>query len=311
MQVYKNKKAPPKPDNSHKFKVVESISGSGFFDHWNFWTDADPTEGQVKFLSKSAASKAKLAYVQNGMAVMKVDDTTILNSGQNRNSVRLVSKKQFNTGLFIFDIAAMPYGCSIWPALWTVGPNWPSQGELDILEGMNLMKNNLYTLHTGTNTNCTIDLFPARKYQSKERTTGLTCASSASNNAGCSYVDDDEASFGERFNKAGGAVFAVYWETSGIRIWRFPRNNIPSDIKSRNPKPNSWPIPIASWASTTCNIKNQFKNQNIVFDITLCGKWAGPTYGSFGCPGTCSDRVRDPANFKTAAWKVNSVVIYQ
>lgn len=32
-------------------------------------------------------------------------------------------------------------------------------------------------------------------------------------------------------------------------------------------------------------------------DITFCGDWAGNSYATSGCPGTCPDRLKDPANF--------------
>jgi hypothetical protein len=40
-------------------------------------------------------------------------------------SVRISSKKQYNTGLFILDINRAPWGCAVWPAWWTLGGNWP------------------------------------------------------------------------------------------------------------------------------------------------------------------------------------------
>ena len=49
--------------------------------------------------------------------------------------MRISSQKSYNQGLFIADIYAMPHGCSLWPAWWSVGPNWPNGGEIDILEG--------------------------------------------------------------------------------------------------------------------------------------------------------------------------------
>jgi hypothetical protein len=48
---------------------------------------SDPTNGQVDYLSQADATKAKLAYVQSdGVAVMKVDNTTKLASGEKRKS---------------------------------------------------------------------------------------------------------------------------------------------------------------------------------------------------------------------------------
>ena len=48
-------------------------------------------------------------------------------------SVRITSNKSYNSGLFIADFFSMPHGCSVWPAYWTVGPDWPNAGEIDII----------------------------------------------------------------------------------------------------------------------------------------------------------------------------------
>lgn len=51
------------------------------------------------------------------------------------SSVRISSPQTFNNGLFIADFQAMPWGCSVWPAYWSVGANaqWPLAGEIDII----------------------------------------------------------------------------------------------------------------------------------------------------------------------------------
>lgn len=54
---------------------------------WSFYDQADPTHGQVQFLSQSDAQAAGLAAVQSdGTFLMAVDDTTLLPSGANRKS---------------------------------------------------------------------------------------------------------------------------------------------------------------------------------------------------------------------------------
>lgn len=39
-----------------------------------------------------------------------------------------------------------------WPAIWEVGANWPNQGEIDIVEGVNDVSPNAAVLHTATGT---------------------------------------------------------------------------------------------------------------------------------------------------------------
>jgi len=47
------------------------------------------------------------------------------------------------------------------------------------------------------------------------------------------------------------------------------------------------------------------------FDITFCGFWAGNSYATSGCPGTCEEVLTDPSNFVNATWSINSLKIYR
>jgi len=55
-----------------------------------------------------------------------------------RDSVRITSKQAWGTGsLVVVDLAHVPGGqCGSWPAMWMLGPNWPYNGEIDIIEGL-------------------------------------------------------------------------------------------------------------------------------------------------------------------------------
>lgn len=82
---------------------------------WDFFSDSDPTGGQVNYQSKAAATKKKLAYIDSeNFAIVRVDSWTNLAKGANRDSVRITSKKTYSGGLFIADFAAMPTGCGTW-----------------------------------------------------------------------------------------------------------------------------------------------------------------------------------------------------
>jgi hypothetical protein len=72
------------------------------------------------------------------------------------HSVRIISMKTFYHGLVIADFDRMPFGCSVWPSFWLVGPNWPNNGEIDIVEGVN----NKQTLVNSKFTPCVVVLCP-------------------------------------------------------------------------------------------------------------------------------------------------------
>ncbi|KAG9122674.1 hypothetical protein FRC07_000855 [Ceratobasidium sp. 392] len=138
--------------------VVDSLyEGQNFFDDFDFFDYADPTNGLVDYVDRDTAFREGLAYVTpNNKIVMKVDNTTVLQPGQYRKSVRIQSKKRYNGGLFIIDIERAPHACGAWPAFWTVGPNWPHGGEIDIFEGVHESTKNQATFHTGSGTFVTV-----------------------------------------------------------------------------------------------------------------------------------------------------------
>ncbi|KAF9073249.1 glycoside hydrolase family 16 protein [Rhodocollybia butyracea] len=277
---------------------------------WTFYSSADPTDGLVNYLDSQDAQKNGLAYVQDdGTAVLAVDNYTTLTSGQNRNSVRIATTKSYNGGLFIADIWAMPYGCSLWPAYWSVGPDWPAGGEIDIMEGVNLNKNNQMTLHTSAE--CSIESAVSKLVRENISMGNLDCASSNSDNTGCLFIDNDSRSYGQGFSNQGGGVYAHEWNESAIKIWFFARDAIPSDIANQTPDPSSWGEPVSVFSGSSCDLSSHFYEHTLTFDITLCGVWAGDAFGSSGCSGSCADTVADPSNFHNARWKINYIASYQ
>ncbi|KAF9047070.1 hypothetical protein BDZ89DRAFT_25084 [Hymenopellis radicata] len=257
---------------------------------------------------------------------MTVDDSTSLDAGQNRNSVRISSKKAYNDALIIAHIERMPHGCSVWPAWWTVGGDWPNNGEnsvqlvsgfstsndcfsgeVDIVEGVHNQEANQYTYHTGPG--CTLD-------DSVKMTANILnteCTVGGGNNRGCGMTDQSGASYGESFNQGGGGVFAQLRDSEGIRIWFFPRDSIPEDITSNAPQPSTWDTPASFLANgDKCPVETHFVDHVLTFDITLCGQWAGDEQGfkDAGCPGSCAETVQNPENYKNAKWKVRYVATY-
>ncbi|EFP89962.2 uncharacterized protein PGTG_16250 [Puccinia graminis f. sp. tritici CRL 75-36-700-3] len=302
------------------YQLVFQSIGKTFFDEWDFFSEHDPTHGMVEYQASEPAWTKGLVILQPSSmdsnftsAIMKVDNYTYLADGQNRNSIRLTSKKSFKYGLVILDVMKMPFGCSAWPAFWTVGENWPHGGEIDIVEGVNMGTVNQMTLHSSPG--CKVKDKMSKSASGKVLHTD--CDATGSGNVGCGVADPSSASLGKAFNDNGGGVFVMEWTESGITVWRFNRTEIPSDLaKGENPQPSKWTIPpVSHWDQEDCNSLSQgFSEHKIVFDITVCGDWAGAAdvFNVNGlCSGSCSSVVKDPSVFKDAYWEVASVKLYQ
>ncbi|KAI3621797.1 glycoside hydrolase family 16 protein [Moniliophthora roreri] len=277
----------------------DEYSGKTFFDSFAFFSGKDPTNGQVNYVNSSVAFGDKLAYVQDdGVVIMKGDDTTWLADGEYRKSVRISSYAQYNTGLFILDTNKIPWGCAIWPAFWTLGNgDWPYTGEIDIIEGVHDNQHNQVAFHTAPG--CVLNSnapFTGTVVQHGGQN-NTECNGLINSNAGCGITEWSRASYGPLFDQQGGGVFAMKWDENGIAVWSFFRAAVPQDVVANAPNPSLWGKPSALLEPEGCDPIQFFKNHSIIFDITFCGDWAGNSYATSGCPGTCADRLKDPGNF--------------
>ncbi|KAH9484074.1 putative glycosidase C21B10.07, partial [Psilocybe cubensis] len=280
------------------------------------------------YVNKSTAQEMGLFWVaDNGTAFMKADDTSVLPLGVTRASIRITSQKTYNTGLFILDLNRAPWGCAIWPAFWTVGGNWPHNGEIDILEGVHDNEHNQIAWHTDPG--CHLDTNATFTGQVPNNSTN--CDANVNSNSGCDVVEWSRASYGTFFESQGGGILAMKWDENDISVWSFFRAAIPTDVTAGTPNPSLWGPPSAMLMNTKCDIPKYFTNHSIVFgeyygfyftaihnkltnvilDITFCGDWAGNSYATSGCPGTCPERMTDPTNFENATWSINSLKVYR
>jgi hypothetical protein len=88
-------------------------------------------------------------------------------------------------------------------------------------------------------------------------------------------------------------TLAVLWDNTGVSVYFFDRQNIPSDITAQAPVPEGWGTPSAFWPASGCNPFQFFQNHAAVFDTTLCGDWAGGVWTATGVPGqdqSCAQR---------------------
>lgn len=132
---------------------------------------------------------------------------------QGRPSVRIETKKSYQYGLFVADLAHMPASvCGTWPAFWTVNHvNYPSNGEIDILENISENTQSLQTLHTTAG--CSVVGNNLGQQQNGTQNS-YNCDNQAtisnfgtqSLDQGCSATNSDDHSYGSAFNAISGGV---------------------------------------------------------------------------------------------------------
>ena len=208
----------------------------------------------------------------------------------------------------------------------TVGPQWPSNGEIDIIEGVNSQQSNSMALHT--NPGCSINNFggapgadaygPGRqRFSGAIKTPNCDInAPGQGTNVGCAIASADDSTYGDGFNNAGGGVYATEWTAEAISVYHFSRANVPVDLSSGTPDPSTWGTPLAVFNG--CDFKRSVANQTIVFNVAFCGQWAGQdavwksdAVCSQKAP-TCQEYVaNNPGAFANSFWEVNSLKVFQ
>ncbi|KIV79786.1 hypothetical protein PV11_07331 [Exophiala sideris] len=302
------------------YQLDTEYAGVNFFDGWDFFTGGDPTGGFVTYYSRSSAESAGMIdSTSNSSVYVGSDYTTFIPSPNDagRPSVRISSQRSWTHGLFIGDFNHAPGGvCGTWPAFWTLGPNWPYTGEIDIMEGANLNDYNGVTLHSSPSCSIANNSAMSGVLQTQD------CAyyPQGGGNVGCSISDERSSAYGTTFNQNGGGIYAMQWTSDYIRVWFFSRGAIPSDITNLTPDPASWGVPAANFEGS-CVIDQHFQDHKIILNNAFCGQYAGLATvwnsSSDSCAtqtgyATCNAYVASqPAAFQDAYWSINSIRVYQ
>ncbi|GAA5909148.1 uncharacterized protein JCM6883_002623 [Sporobolomyces salmoneus] len=305
------------------YKLSQSLSGQKLLNAFTWQTGQSDNGGVAMYNSQSSAKKKGLVSIaKNGAVKLGVSTKKYQNL---RDSVRLVSKQTFSGGgLFVFDVNNIPAAQGAWPALWMTGSNWPQQGEIDVIEGVH--ETTMNALSTHTSSGCSMQdggFYGTFMMQGPKKN---DCDAHATNSQGCGVRSKSKISYGPAFNKKKGGVYALQWSSSGIRIYFWPRNSIPSDIKSGHPKPSSkWGTPHFLNPASSCNPFQRFSELMLVINTNLCGTWAAGTWGqslsyagqnkspqSMTGHNSCESFVQNNGQaFKNAYWSINSIKIYK
>lgn len=321
------------------YELIERQEGDDFFGYYTFYEGADSvgSNGYISYVKEERARDIAIANITH-----EVDQLDSLYRRKNmdgegeqpttkntqtkpflylktaateagpRESVRLEGKKRFNRGLFIIDVRHMPAGCGTWPAFWlTDEANWPVNGEIDIVEGVNFQSEAKTALHTTKG--CDMQDTPLGLMTGIWDTavgipngkTGIpdTTIREARDcfvydphqwiNQGCVAIDAGGGSLGAPLNEKGGGIFALEWDPvyRHIRTWVFsPHTKVPENLVEAirtaseesegdrvMPNPEEWSLPYGHFPigdSTNCG-GTKFRNMRLVLNTALCGSVAG------------------------------------
>jgi hypothetical protein len=246
-----------------------------------------------------------------------VDDKSFVPYNEKRYAPSLLSERAYPVGsVFVMDAVHMPYGCSVWPAFWTQGAQWPEGGEIDIMEGVNGQTSNQIALHSHSD-GC---------YASKDaEMTGQlrldNCSVTSNGGSGCTVGDSNTNSYGEGFAAAGGGVYVAEYAEDAIRVWFKSRADVPKEMTgdAQSLDTSVLGVPTANYPASTCDIGKYFSEQILTITITLCGDWAGaqstleatcpPLTGTNTCYTTYV--INDASEtYKNAYFELNYINIY-
>lgn len=338
------------------YQLLERQEGNDFFTYYDFYEGRDSvgSNGFNTYVSQNRARSIGIVNVTfspgNNASSFVYMGSSPTSDGP-RESIRLEGRRRFNRGLFVIDIHHMPVGCGVWPAIWlTDESQWPLNGEIDIVEGVNYQSRAKTALHS-TRT-CVMDDVPLGTMTGTwdtaqgipDKKTGIPDMTlrEARNcfvydprqwlNQGC-VVMDSKGSLGIPLNNQGGGVFVLEWDPMNhhIRTWVFASHSqLPANLQASldtvdnpervAPDPDLWSLPYGFFPigqGTNCP-SNHFKHMRLVVNTAFCGSVAGNRF-HLDCKqqvaanfSSCNEWIKSqPRDLKEAYWKIRGIYVYE
>jgi len=263
-----------------EYQLAWKAQGETFFDEWQFINKSE-TRGAEWYLNRSEAFYQGTVTAAEQGAILRVGEQV---QPFKRRSMMLHSEQAWRPDIgfiVVLRYKHVPYGPGVWPAFWLLNSDlkWPQGGELDIMEYANYDTAKV-TFHTDKKCNMSEKKLKActKTMSDVDDSQVLSCYTNYSGNElGC--MPPQVRKNGEWFSKNPGAI-ALVWDANGIISFHIPEAEIPADLESDTPKPNtwkdSWRMAFMPFEEKTC--QNVARPQEIVLNIALCGDWASNTF---------------------------------
>ncbi|PMB67693.1 putative endo-1,3(4)-beta-glucanase [Beauveria bassiana] len=269
-----------------KYSLSKTYDSSNFLTEFHFRETGTIPERQddnwswVKYQNVNDAQEKGLVSVKDNKVYLGVDFKTTLkndNDGPRRDTLRVQSKWSFKEGLVITRFWHMPKPvCGAWPAYWTLGEDWPNNGEIDMYEGWNLHKVNKPALHTAPETRvgqCYLDKSAQAKIVSDNCDNSFENRLNAWKGQGCQVEEVNDGIWGS----PDGGIQALEWTKDTIKLYTWPIGQAPKNIDSDTPDTSSWGTPSVQLSSPRCDTSRAFGKQTILFTLPFCGEPVGNT----------------------------------
>ena len=274
----------PEPAPSSQYKLKWSAQGERFFDQFQFlWEDHN--HGSAQYLLEEDAAQEGVVEATRNYAIIRAGRRSDKYKYK-RMTARMESKPAWKYFLTLIKFSHVPYGCGVWPALFTLAPNvpWPNGGELDILEFVN-MDVSKSSFHTGGE--CTLNAAKVNEYgpMPDRNKMDYDCVTDYPDRLGC--APNKWMKSGTDWAHSPG-ILATQWTESFLKIFYIPEHEIPEDI-TESPSPDKtwddrWLFSYYPFTGTKCIMDEQ----KLMMQINFCGDWAGKVWGK---DGNCNWRV--------------------
>jgi len=271
--------------------------GATFWDDWNYLT-FEPNSGAAEYLLRDEAMAKGVTTAHPSHAILRPGPK---GKYLKRTSAKLETQRKWTYFLMAFKYESVPWGCGVWPALWTHSPEaaWPKGGELDIMEYANEITSRT-SLHVDAVENrCELNpellnrpgcpKMPDAEYNF---TGHYDCATAYPGKLGCAPNDVRFMGTGEEMAREP-SVVAAEWTADYLKIFRIPSREMPADLAADSPRPDEWDKWLMSYYPFSASERTRpgscpnaagiLKAQKIVLSLGFCGDWASKVWENSAC----------------------------